>query len=359
MHWIWNPDPLAFTVGNIGISWYGLLWALGFFIAQRLVIFMYRKERKPGRDLDALLIYLIVGTVAGARLIHCLFYDPGYYARDPISVVKIWEGGLSSHGAALGILTALFVFSRRKKDQPLFWLVDRIAIVAAIVGGLVRVGNFINSEIIGTRTNSSSGVVFVAPVREAVLSSDSAIEVVEIRGDPTRAQARPGLVPLTMTVIPKDSRRSDQERSSMLRHVETTLLNRGDAQANVQLERVQDWDRSQTDGVTMSLRLWGIARHPVQLYEATVYLLLAGGLFAVWWKRKGSIPHGHLLGWFMVVTFGSRILLEHLKAPVTSTDSQLPMSIGQMFSIPFALAGFILLWRARQRSEVVSAKDAP
>ncbi len=147
MYWLWDPDPVAFVLGDVVIGWYGILFAFGFLVAQRLVIFMYRAEVKPGRDLDALLIYLIIGTVVGARLGHCLFYDPLFYLRNPLSVLKIWEGGLASHGAGAGLLVACAIFARRKNDQPFLWLVDRIAIVAALVGSLVRVGNFVNSEI--------------------------------------------------------------------------------------------------------------------------------------------------------------------------------------------------------------------
>lgn len=349
MYWLWNPDPVAFTVGNIGISWYGLLWALGFFIAQRLVIFMYGIEKKPGRDLDALLIYLIVGTVAGARLMHCLFYDPGYYARNPIAILRIWEGGLASHGAAIGILTALFVFARRKKDQPFLWLVDRIAIVAAIVGGLVRVGNFINSEVIGTPTLGSYGVVFVAPVLDAARSSTPAIASVDMRQDPLRTPAGPGVVPLTLSVAPRDSILSDMQRLGILQRVQAAILASADALANVRPDRLQSLSQPEEGSGGLDLHLIGIARHPVQLYEAAVYLLLAAGLFAVWWRRRSAIPYGQLLGWFLVVTFGSRFFLEYLKAPVTPADSQLPISIGQMLSIPFAFAGIVFLRSVRRQ----------
>jgi phosphatidylglycerol---prolipoprotein diacylglyceryl transferase len=350
MYWLWNPNPVAFTVGDVGISWYGILWALGFLIAQRLVIFMYGKEKKPGRDHDALLVYLIVGTVVGARIAHCLFYDPGYYLRNPVSVLKVWEGGLASHGAAAGILTALFIFSRRKKDQPFFWLADRIAIVAAIVGGLVRVGNFVNSEIIGTRTQSSYGVVFVAPVRDAVRTSDPAIINVAIRADEARKPDQPGLVPLNVVITTTEPSSSVGRRDEILHHVQTGLVISREAQANIQLDEILRQTSLKGEDVDMSLNLVGIARHPVQLYEATVCFILAASLFAVWLKRGSAIPHGQLFGWFLAVIFGSRFLLEYFKAAVTPGDSQLPVSIGQFLSLPFALVGLSLLISLRRQA---------
>jgi len=114
---------------------------------------VYKRENKPKADLDPLLIYMMLGTVIGARLGHCLFYDPSYYLSNPIKILKVWEGGLASHGAAIGILLALYFYSKKHLDQPFLWLVDRIVITVALAGFFIRMGNLFNSEIIGRPTN--------------------------------------------------------------------------------------------------------------------------------------------------------------------------------------------------------------
>ncbi len=344
MYWLWDPDPVAFAITDFGVSWYGLLWALGFLFAQRLVILMYRKEGKPGRDLDALLVYLIVGTVVGARIGHCLFYDPLYYVHNPLSVFKVWEGGLASHGAAAGLLTALYVFSRRKKDQPFLWLVDRVAVAAALVGGLVRIGNFINSEVIGTPTRCSFGVVFVAPIHEAVLSSDPSIAGVEIRRIDTLVESPPGIVPLSITVSTRPSNPSGEWRLGVLQRVRAALLAHPSARLHIQPEGLSAPSLpGQNNATGMTLFVAGIARHPVQLYEGAVGLVLALVLFLLWRKHQSQLLHGSLFGWYLVAIFASRFVLEYLKESVTPIEAGWPFSIGQLLSIPFVLSGFWLL----------------
>ncbi|MEA2059352.1 MAG: prolipoprotein diacylglyceryl transferase [Thermodesulfobacteriota bacterium] len=140
---------MTFTAGPVAIRWYGLFFAAAFVSGQILMTAIYRKKDRPVQDLSSLMKYMVIGTIIGARLGHCLFYDPVYYLDQPVRILKIWEGGLASHGGAAGILTALFIYSCKKKDQRFLWLLDRIAIPAALGGSLIRIGNFFNSEIIG------------------------------------------------------------------------------------------------------------------------------------------------------------------------------------------------------------------
>ncbi|WP_114781366.1 prolipoprotein diacylglyceryl transferase [Botryobacter ruber] len=149
LHYItWNVDPEIFSIGPLSIRWYGLLFALGFVIGQRILTKIYVAEGRTEGDVDVITLYMIVGTVLGARLGHVLFYDPDYYLSNPIEILKIWRGGLASHGATIGILVALWLFSRRLKLDYL-WVLDRIVIVVALGGALIRLGNLMNSEIVG------------------------------------------------------------------------------------------------------------------------------------------------------------------------------------------------------------------
>jgi phosphatidylglycerol:prolipoprotein diacylglycerol transferase len=136
------------------------LFATGFIIGYRIIFNIYRKENKPTQDLDPLLMYLVIGTVVGARLGHVLFYDPGYYFSHPLEIIKIWKGGLASHGGALGVLLATYLYSRKHPTQPYLWLLDRLAIPTALASAFIRLGNFFNSEILGTPTTVPWAIVF-------------------------------------------------------------------------------------------------------------------------------------------------------------------------------------------------------
>ena len=168
----WNLDPVAFSLGPLQVRWYGICWALGFLLGYLLMNKVYKKERMPEGSLDNLLIYMLVFTVLGARLGHCLFYEPEYYLSHPVDILKIWEGGLASLGGAIGILIGLWLYVRRfnkstKKEKTdkqhitYLWILDRIVIPVCLVGALIRVGNVCNSEIYGTPTTLPWGFVFL------------------------------------------------------------------------------------------------------------------------------------------------------------------------------------------------------
>jgi prolipoprotein diacylglyceryl transferase len=148
----WEPDPELIRIGSFAIRWYGLLFAsafiVGYFIMQRI----FKNEDKSSKLLDQLATYMVVATVIGARLGHCLFYEPEYYLNNPLEILMVWKGGLASHGAAIGIILALYFFSKRNK-LPVIWVFDRIAIVVALGGAFIRTGNLMNSEIYGKATS--------------------------------------------------------------------------------------------------------------------------------------------------------------------------------------------------------------
>jgi prolipoprotein diacylglyceryl transferase len=158
-HFIWNIDPVFLDLGFLKIRWYGLMFALGFAGSFSTMQWMYQREGKNVEELDTLLWYMVVATIVGARLGHTLLYDPGYYLAHPLKIVAVWEGGLASHGAAVGIILALFLYRRRYGDSFL-WLLDRVSIATALAGGLIRIGNFFNSEILGMPSDLPWAVIF-------------------------------------------------------------------------------------------------------------------------------------------------------------------------------------------------------
>ena len=163
MHFLvipWDVNPEIFRIGAFAVRWYGLLFASAFLFGYIIMLRIFKNENLGESVLDSLTIYMAVGVIIGARLGHCLFYEPGYYLRHPLEIILIYKGGLASHGAAIGILTAVWLFARKhKKDY--FWVLDRIAIVVALSGFLIRMGNLMNSEIYGIETTVPWGFVFL------------------------------------------------------------------------------------------------------------------------------------------------------------------------------------------------------
>ena len=156
---IWDPSPEIFRIGAIAVRWYGLFFALSFVLGYYLFLKFFKTEQVPVEELDLLTMYMVFGTIVGARLGHCFFYEPQYFLSHPVEILYIWNGGLASHGAAIGILLALWYFSK-KVQRPFLWVVDRIVIVVALAGACIRLGNLMNSEIYGNATNLPWGMIF-------------------------------------------------------------------------------------------------------------------------------------------------------------------------------------------------------
>ena len=255
----WDVSPEFIQVGPISIRWYGLLFATGFFLGFLYMRYVFVREKKPVANLDSLLVYMMISTIIGARLGHCLFYDPGYYLSNPLEIFKVWRGGLASHGAAIGIFTGIYLYTKRHGDQPYLWLLDRMAVPVSLAGCLIRLGNFFNSEILGMPTDKPWAVVFA---------------------------------------------------------------------------RVDDF-----------------ARHPAQLYESVSYLLIFVLLSLTYRKLGERTPGGLLLGLFLILVFAARFFIEFVKVRQAAFGEALPLSVGQLLSIPAIIAGVVLLIRARKHFE--------
>lgn len=157
----WDIDPTIFSIGGFSIAYYGVLWVAAFIMGSYLFRIMLKKEGlNPEMEYSAFMTMLIA-TIIGARLGHCLFYEPAEFLAKPWTIITgIRDGGLASHGATIGLLIGIWFWSRKWK-MPYVWLVDRIGIVAAIGGAFIRFGNLMNSEIYGTATDLPWGFIFV------------------------------------------------------------------------------------------------------------------------------------------------------------------------------------------------------
>ncbi|VAW77274.1 Prolipoprotein diacylglyceryl transferase [hydrothermal vent metagenome] len=162
----WNASPEIFNIGGFTLRWYGLFFASGLMIGYFIMGWVRRRELTTtafakSLDLDILLVVLVAGTVIGARLFHALFYQWDYFQNHLIEILYVWKGGLASHGGTLGILLALWIYTK-KTGISILWLLDRLAIPIMLTAGLIRMGNFANSEIIGTVTNVPWAIIFKA-----------------------------------------------------------------------------------------------------------------------------------------------------------------------------------------------------
>ncbi|MDR1227027.1 MAG: prolipoprotein diacylglyceryl transferase [Prevotellaceae bacterium] len=155
----WSVNPEIFAIGPIHLRYYGILFALAFMVDYAIFVRFFKRDSLPLQLLDALTMWAIISTVVGLRLGHCLFYEPVYYLSHPLEMLKVWEGGLASHGAAVGVPLGLYLFCR-KYGMRYLWLLDRIVIVVALTGFFIRMGNLINSEIYGMETSLPWGFVF-------------------------------------------------------------------------------------------------------------------------------------------------------------------------------------------------------
>jgi prolipoprotein diacylglyceryl transferase len=157
----WNFDPIALSFGPFQLHWYGICWGVAFIAGEFSVRSRLASMDWKDVDVSTLAVYALLGTIIGARLAHCFFYDPAFYLRNPLKILAVWEGGLASHGGAFGLIAALaWAVPRHARGLPLLTLLDATTFAAAFGGALIRFANFLNSEIIGNPTSGAWGVVF-------------------------------------------------------------------------------------------------------------------------------------------------------------------------------------------------------
>lgn len=162
----WTVDPEIINIAGRGIRWYGLLWGLGFLIGLEIMKKQFKMANQNDTWADKLFMYVFLGAIIGARIGHCFFYEWSTYSRDIIRVLYIWEGGLASHGAAIGILVSMYFYNKYVTKMGYIWIFDRISMSAAIGGLLIRLGNLMNHEIYGSVTDLPWGFRFVDNVEQ-------------------------------------------------------------------------------------------------------------------------------------------------------------------------------------------------
>lgn len=356
---IWNGSPEIFSIGFFSLRYYGLLFALGFLISQQILYYIHKQEGKPEKDVDTLTIYMIVATIIGARLGHVLFYEPAMLWEKPLSVFLPFElspfrftglQGLASHGAAIGILFGLWLYSRKKHvNQNYLQILDRIVILVCLTGCLIRLGNFFNSEIIGKPTNSPLGVIFINPVIERITANADGVNPIQsykIVKDSTSVVQKNGRVPLSLYLFFKKGTSESAANEFVDWSVRNTMAQQSEYVdiSNGAFGHKVAKEASGTYAAKVSFQ--GIARHPAQLYESISCLILFALLLWYWSKHKLNLPEGRIFGIFLIALWSLRFAYEFLKENQVSFEDNLTLNMGQTLSIPLMLVGVWVLMRS-------------
>jgi len=311
---LWEIRPEIWPDGSIPLRWYGLFFAAAFAFGQYIISYIFRRDGRPVKDVDALTYYMIAGTILGARLGHCLFYQPDYYLSNPLEILKVWEGGLASHGATAGIITALWLYSRNRKGQSWLWILDRIVIVVALGGFFIRMGNLMNSEIIGKPAALPWSVVFVQPFETALQNSEGGrIQQFSIQKNELATQpGSQGEGNLSLKIIFKpDQMDANQAQIFAAGNIPALIeQSNGDEELLRKLPASPPEIQLDEEGRTvMKVRLLGIPRHPAMVYEAISTLILFLILLLIW-QRNPHLPEGRLFGLFVTILFSLRFFYE-------------------------------------------------
>lgn len=328
----WNIDPILAHLGPLTIRWYGLLWALGIYATLLITQKIFKNEKLPEAWVDKLFIYTVVGTIIGARLGHCLFYEWDYFSAHPLEILYIWHGGLASHGGAIGILIAVYIFDKKVSKKGFIWVMDRLVIGVAICGAAIRLGNLMNSEIYGGITSMPWGFQFV---RDSKIAGDLQL----ISG----ILAHSGLI-----------------KADLIQHLQSFITNFSLA-GNLNFGALEDAlvnakfiSYGQTGELLRlfeSNHLIAITQnHPTQIYEILYCLITFVAVWWLYWKKEAFKKTGLIFGVFLIGIFASRFLLEFIKLDQEAFEAGMILNMGQILSIPFIVWGIWLLYKSKKKS---------
>ncbi|MCF8321074.1 MAG: prolipoprotein diacylglyceryl transferase [Flavobacterium sp.] len=297
---VWNPSE-GIDLGFFMIRYYSLMFVIAFGLGWYIMKKIFERENESIEKLDSLFIWTVFGTLLGARLGHVFFYDWEYFRNHLAEILLPFRfspnfeftgfQGLASHGAAIGIILAMYFYSKNIMKRPLLWVLDRVVIPVASGAVFVRIGNFFNSEIIGHDTTSSFGIKFIKDFY-------SPREVVNATKIPNPKEAYNAIA-------------TNPQFANLLEQVP--------------------------------------AKHPTQLYESISYIFVFAALFYMYWKTDAREKQGYLLGMFLIMLWSVRFVVEFLKESQGGFESDLgTFSTGQWLSIPFIIIGFLLILKSKK-----------
>lgn len=342
----WNVSPEVFNTGSLSIRWYGVLFACSFLLGYYVLTRIFTREKMSPKLVDKLTIYVFIGTIVGLRLGHCFFYEPEYYLAHPLEILKVWKGGLASHGAAIGILIALFLYARKTKKKYL-WLLDRLVIIVVLVGAFIRIGNLMNSEIIGAETSASHAFLFVNEFDKSLMSTNGEIieytEIKQLKKDTVANNIT--LTEIEAQIAFKGNKTSEEKIIPFIQdQIIPMVKSDPDMQANFKILSSPEIKLENKKNLKIaSFKMHAIPRHPSQIYESSAYFLMFIFLYLLYIKKGNKLPTGFMFGLFLIILWGFRFIVEYFKEVQVSFENDLPLYMGQILSIPFILIGAIIL----------------
>ena len=344
---VWSPNPDIFVIPKIDhpVRWYGLLFALGFILGQQVMAYIFKAEKRDLKEVDKLTLYVVIATIVGARLGHCLFYDPKYYLSNPLQILAINEGGLASHGGAIALFITLYIFAR-KFNYRYLWILDRVAIITVLAGACIRTGNFVNSEIIGTPTESNFGVVFARTLEDLMLVNEKKIESISFSKSEIQPEEGPYRKVNMEVTFARGNAPSEALQKALFESDLRVILNKSfvaehfydDLGEKIEYELFHEKGKSKA-----IVKLNAIPRHPGQLYEAFACVIMFLILAHIWYHHRHQINDGFLFGLFMTMLWAERFIVEFYKEDQVSWEANIPLNMGQWLSVPMFFAGLIIL----------------
>lgn len=386
---IWNPSLALFQIGPLAVRWYSLMIILTFLGGSQLARYIFQKTGRPVGDVDELSLCVLCGALVGARLGEVFFYRPAYYLKHPLEAILpvtftpsfhfTGYQGLSYHGVLLGGLAAMYLYAnyciafslfpfrlrftkRQRKGQSFLWLSTPLAL-GVLMGFLVRIGNFINSEILGTPTHSQYGVLFVHNVVEQLQKNAHAIANVKVLKGKAAQEVSHPYQPITLELTFK---KAGFEEGAIKRFIEHSLKHYLGADPCIcehvyqPPEQALDYTltKNRKQAYVARIKTLGIPRHPVQLYESFAYLLTLLVIF-YWWHRKHStLKDGVIAGTAAAVSYSFRFVCEFLKEPFNVLiQGSYPITMGHLLSLLTVVGGGILIIYAHTRPQAKPAKN--
>ena len=365
---IWHPDLFLFENDFFSLRWYSFLFALGFIVGRYIVVRSYKLENGYDLTVDKQMFYMVAGTLFGSRMGHVIFYEPEILKTNFFKLFYFWESGLASHGAAIGILLGMALYSyklrfsgfslrfidRLRRGYSYYQVMDRMVIAIALGCAFIRIGNFFNSEIIGKPTESNYGVVFTQPIEKKIKSQLPFVKHVNFTsGDEYYELGKPILQ--TSIVFENNLYMEDRIRNSVEKRLKYILPNKISSYTNVinPFQGSLDYSFYRTkDKFELRFKSVGVNRHPAQLYEALNYFIIGVLLFLIWNKHRSRLRPGRLLGLFFLIAFSTRFFIEGIKENQVSFENSLYLNMGQLLSIPMFLLGFYFYYTGKSIKKV-------
>lgn len=321
----WDVDPEAFSLFGREIRWYGILWATGVLLTTLVVQRMYKHEKLPEKWFDSLFMHVLLGLVIGARLGHCLFYEPLEYLSNPISLIKVWEGGLASHGGAIGMVIGVCLYSLKITSKKINWKYVLIGAVAGfIAGGVLGYDSTSFDKNLGIAFLGLSVGICVAMLYTTYYTSVQTLDRLVVG------------VAIGATLI---------RLGNLMNHeIYGGILDKPWAFRFIQ--NLDAWKKGAEPIYTQP-------SHPTQLYEALTYFcIFLLGMF-LYYKTNAKARTGLILGISLIGIFLSRFLIEFIKNTQVDYEANMVLNMGQLLSIPFILWGVWLIWSALRKKEIV------